>query len=286
MTIRRATDADFDAVFALLDARSRAAFGVSELQRQYLRHAWELVEGWVAQDGGDELVGYASLSSAHELSHAAVEPAVGEALLEHVENRARERGFAHLEATVVPQDAPLDALVRRNGFDHDRDILRMWRSLDGELPAPHWAEGVAVRTYTDADATTVHALLDEAYAGWDEHYVRRPHDDWLAFMTAHEDFDPELWFLVERGGVLVGCALHWKVFQQRGWVKDIVVRKQERGHGLGTALLHHAFRVYADRGATRVGLKVDSTNPTGAPRLYERTGFVTDQRYGIWIKRL
>ena len=36
----------------------------------------------------------------------------------------------------------------------------------------------------------------------------------------------------------------------------------------------------------QVGLKVDSTNPTGAPRLYERLGFVTDQRLGIWVKRL
>jgi len=59
-----------------------------------------------------------------------------------------------------------------------------------------------------------------------------------------------------------------------------------RGKGLAKALLHHAFRAYAERGATRVGLKVDSTNPTGAPQLYERAGFVTDQRYGIWIKRL
>ena len=287
MKIRRATDEDFDAVFALLDARSRAAFGISELQRHYLRHSWELVEGWVAQDGGDEIVGYASLSSAHELSHAAARPEVGDALLKRVEERARERDFTHLEATVVPQDVPFDALVRRNGFDHDRDILRMWRRLDdGELPVPRWTEGVTVRTYTDADAAAVHALLDEAYAGWDEHYVRRPHDDWLAFMTAHEDFDPELWFLVERNGDLVACALHWRVFQQRGWVKDIVVREQERGKGLGTALLHHAFRVYADHDAARVGLKVDSTNPTGAPKLYERAGFVTDQRYGIWIKQL
>lgn len=286
MQIRATTDDDFDAVFALLEARSRAAFGVSELQREHFRHSWGLVEGWVATNGADEVLGYAALSSAHELSHAAAAPDVGDALLARVEKQARRRGFAHLEATVVPQDAPFDALVRRNGFRHDRDILRMWRLLDGDLASPRWADGVAVRSYTDADAQAVHALLDEAYAGWDEHYVCRPHDDWLAFMTAHDDFDPELWFLVERDRELVACALHWRVYQQRGWVKDIVVRTPERGRGLGTALLHHAFRAYAERGAKRVGLKVDSTNPTGAPQLYERTGFVTDQRYGIWIKTL
>jgi ribosomal protein S18 acetylase RimI-like enzyme len=105
-------------------------------------------------------------------------------------------------------------------------------------------------------------------------------------MPGDPEFDPELWFLVERHGELVACALHWMVTHQRGWVKDIAVRENERGNGLGKALLNHACREYAARGATKVGLKVDSTNPTGAPELYERVGFITDQRYGIWIKRL
>jgi mycothiol synthase len=76
------------------------------------------------------------------------------------------------------------------------------------------------------------------------------------------------------------------VVNDRGWVKDIVVHERERGRGLGKALLHHAFRAYAARGAQTVGLKVDSTNPTGAPQLYERVGFDIDRRYGIWVKRL
>jgi mycothiol synthase len=283
--IRPSTAADFDAVFELLDARSRAAFGRSEIQRELLRHSWELAETWVADERGT-LVGYAALTSGHELSHAATDPAVGDALLARVENRARERGFQHLEVTIVPQDEPLTALAKRSGFAHNRDILRMWRALNGEVHEPHWPSDLTVRSYTDADSERVHALLDEAYAGWDTDYVRRPHGDWVAFMTAHDDFDPEMWFLVERDTELVACALQWREFQQRGWVKDIVVRESERGKGLGKALLQHAFRAYASRGAKQVGLKVDSTNPTGAPNLYERLGFVTDQRYGIWIKRL
>jgi GNAT superfamily N-acetyltransferase len=283
--IRPSTSADFDAVFELLDARSRAAFGRSEIQPEQLRHSWELAETWVADERG-AVVGYAALTSAHELSHAATDPIVGDALLARVEGRARDRGFQHLEVTIVPQDEPLTALAKRSGFAHNRDILRMWRALNGEVAEARWPRGFIVRSYADADAERVHALLDEAYAGWDTDYVRRPHADWLTFMTGHDDFDPEMWFLVERHADLVACALHWKEFQQRGWVKDIVVRESERGNGLGTALLQHAFRAYSSRGATQVGLKVDSTNPTGAPRLYERSGFVTDQRYGIWIKRL
>jgi mycothiol synthase len=105
-------------------------------------------------------------------------------------------------------------------------------------------------------------------------------------MTRHDDFDPAMWFLVEQNGELVACALHWRAHERRGWIKDIVVLERERGRGIGKALIHHGFREYAARGVERVGLKVDSTNPTGAPQLYERLGFVTDQRLGIWTKAL
>ena len=162
----------------------------------------------------------------------------------------------------------------------------MWRRLDGDLGEPRWADGATVRSYTDDDGERVHALLDASYAGWDRDYVARSHEGWLAFMTQHDEFDPTLWFLVERDGALAGCALHWAPHQNRGWVKDIVVAESERGRGLGKALLQHAFRAYAERGVERVGLKVDSSNPTGALELYERVGFVTDRRYGIWTKTL
>ena len=126
-------------------------------------------------------------------------------------------------------------------------------AADGDLPLVRWPAGVGVRNYTDADGAAVHALLDEAYAGWDRDYVARDHDAWLAVMTEHDDFDPSVWFVVERDGELVACALHWKVHQGRGWVKDIVVRESERGNGLGKALLQHAFNTYANRGRRESG---------------------------------
>jgi ribosomal protein S18 acetylase RimI-like enzyme len=232
------------------------------------------------------VAGYASLDENQDFVHAAKDPDVGDALIAHVEHHARVRGFPYVAVVAAPEDAPLYGAVQRSGYTLDRAILRMWRMLDGELPEPVWPDGVAVRTYTDTDAERVHALLDAEYAGWDQHYVGRSHAGWLTFMTEHDDFDPAMWFLVERDGDLIACALHWKESQGRGWVKDIVVRESERGHGLAKALLHHAFRVYATRGADRVGLKVDSTNSTGAPQLYERLGFVTDQRLEIWQKEL
>jgi GNAT superfamily N-acetyltransferase len=286
--IRTARLDDLDGIFDLLSARSRATLGISEIVREHVSDELGRVNGtdrWVALDGAS-IVGYAAIDSAQDLVHAAVDADTGDALLARATARALERGFAHIAVTAVPEDRALTSLVQRHGFEHNRDILRMWRALDEDVPEAKWPAGITVNTYEDADGERVHALLDLSYADWDATYVAVPHDEWLAFMTDHDDFDPSLWFLVERDHELVGCALHWREHRSTGWVKDIVVAESERGRGIGKALLHQALRAYAGRGVERVGLKVDSANPTGALKLYAGVGFVTDRRYGIWTRTL
>jgi ribosomal protein S18 acetylase RimI-like enzyme len=285
--IRAAADGDLDAVFALLTARERAALGTLELDRSQLAQSWgqPSLERWVAV-AGRNVVGYASVGSGHELELAADDPRAGDALIVRAEESATTRGFDHLSCIAVREDESLCSLLERRGFETSREVLRMWRLLDGDLPAPEWRDRVAVRTYEDGDAERVRTLLDSEYAAWDTEHVKRPHADWLEWMTAHDEFDRELWFLVECERELIGCALHWRAHNASGWVKDLVVREDHRGGGIGKALLQHGFREYATRGAKRVGLKVDSANPTGALHLYERVGFVVDRRYATWVKPL
>jgi len=142
-----------------------------------------------------------------------------------------------------------------------------------------------VRTFDDRDGPEVKALLDEAYA-WDATYTPQSFDEWRSYMTDHDEFDPSLWFLVERDDMLVACALYWKEHNRRGWLKDIAVREEARGAGLGKSLIRHGLRAYSAHGAQRVGLKVDAANPTGAADLYAREGFVIDQHLEIWRKTL
>jgi mycothiol synthase len=59
-----------------------------------------------------------------------------------------------------------------------------------------------------------------------------------------------------------------------GFVAVLGTDPQARGRGVASALLRRSFVNLAARGATRVELHVDSTNPTGAVRLYERAGMV------------
>jgi predicted N-acetyltransferase YhbS len=284
--IRAATVDDAEHVFQLLDARSRAAFGASEVSRPLvLRELRRSVDDrFVAIEGG-RVVGYAHLRPSHAVVVAAGDAATADALLASVEEHARARDVEAIEATVVAADAPFHSLVERSGFAHERVVLRMWRMLDEAIAAPTWVAGVSVRTYDERDGPAVKALLDAAYA-WDAHYAPQSYDEWHSYMTDHDEFDPTLWFLAERNGDLVACALHWKEHNRGGWLKDIAVHEGARGAGLGRSLVRHGLRAYETRGVERVGLKVDAANPTGAAALYGREGFVIDQHLEIWRKAL
>lgn len=284
--IRAAAVDDAEQVFDLLDARSRAAFGTSEVSRPLvlaeLRRSVE--DRFVALDDG-RVVGYAHLRPPHDVVVATDDATTADGLLACVEERARAKDVEAVEASVVTADAPFYSLVGRAGFAHERVILRMWRLLDDALPAPSWPAGVNVRTYDDRDGPAVKGLLDEAYT-WDPYYAPQSYDEWRSYMTDHDEFDPSLWFLVEADGELVACALHWKEHNRRGWLKDLAVHEPARGAGLGTSLVRHGLHAYEQRGVERVGLKVDERNPTGAADLYAREGFIVDQRLEIWRKAL
>src|SRR5690242_1602612 len=123
--IRAATVDDADGVFELLDARSRAAFGTSEVSRLLvLGEIRRSVDNrFVAVDDG-RVVGYAHVRPAHDVVVAAAEPGIADALLASVEDRARALEFPSIEASVVAADEPFHSLVQRAGFVHERVILR------------------------------------------------------------------------------------------------------------------------------------------------------------------
>ena len=276
---RPATPTDLDAVHALF---LRWAEDVDEppLPYEVLQAEWRAPgfdsarDHWVEVENG-EVVGYAALKA----NGGVVARGERAGLLPLVVERSRERGDARLDAILTTRDEiGLDAYLAAS-FRRVRDVHRMWLDLGGGLPAPSFPPDVAVRPYEDADARPLHAFVELAYAQNNERI--EPFEPWLHFMTDHGEFDPALWHLAEADGEIVACCLTWAPFQGRGWVKDLAVHPGHRRRGLGEALLHHAHRAYRDRGVDRVGLKVDSDNPTAAGRLYERLGYSTDRVYAV-----
>ena len=203
-------------------------------------------------------------------------------LLERIEARAREESIAQLTTVIPESEAEMRNAYEDAGFGLMTEVLEMAVVFDEPPPEPAYPDGIEVRTYTDADAHRVRELLDDAYAAWDDAYVPFTHEDWVAFMTDHDTFDPGVWFLAEAGSALAGVCLTWK----EGWIKDLAVAPTARGRGLGEALVRHAFARLYERGVRQIGLKVDAHNPTSAIRLYERVGMRTVKRYGHYLKKL
>ena len=70
---------------------------------------------------------------------------------------------------------------------------------------------------------------------------------------------------------VAGFCAFWLVFDEIH-INNVALRPHLRGHGLGTALMHHVFAEARRLGARRATLEVRASN-TGARRLYERLGF-------------
>ena len=277
--IRPATPAYLPAVHALF-ARSAAALDEPVLSIASLEAEWRAPgfdparDHWLAERDGD-VVGYVALKADGGVVLRGEAPE----LLALAVARAHERGDETLHAILTTRDEHGLAPFLAAGWQRPRDVHRMWLDLAVAPPEPSFPDDIAVRAYTDADAPAVHAFVELAYALNNERI--EPFEQWLHFMTAHGDFDPAFWHLAESSGAIAGCCLTWAPSDDNGWVKDLAVRPDHRRRGLGEALLHHAARAYREAGVRRVGLKVDSDNPTGATRLYERLGYRTDRVYAI-----
>lgn len=96
----------------------------------------------------------------------------------------------------------------------------------------------------------------------------------------------DLCFLVRAGDDLTAAAECKREQFGMGWVGTLGTRREYRRHGLGEALLRHAFRELFACGVRRVGLGVDAENTTGATRLYERAGMHVAFRADVYAKVL
>lgn len=70
---------------------------------------------------------------------------------------------------------------------------------------------------------------------------------------------------------VAGFCAFWLVFDEIH-INNLALRPQHRGHGYGTALMHHVLAEARRLGARRATLEVRAGN-AGALRLYERLGF-------------
>ncbi len=220
---------------------------------------------------------------------------IGTYLLHQAETRAADF-TAHYPAEVRicvrascwSNEAAAVQLFNDEGYHLIRHFWTMAIEMDEPLAPPEWPTGLSVRTFVRGqDEHAVHEAVTEAFR---DHWgsVPVPFEEWVATRIETAGFDPSLKFLAveDTTGEVAGVALCRNRADNLAWVDTLGVRRAWRKHGLGMALLRHAFADFYQRGARKVGLGVDAENPTGATRLYERAGMEVSQRFDSFEKEL
>lgn len=291
------TDADVAATLRLVRAATDED-GISPLSEHvmlHLRYGGDPFSRSFLIYHDDELAGYAHLDPTDPVqgpsSELVVHPAfrrqgLGLELLRAVDAEADGRPLRLWAHGDLPAAASLAATA---GFERIRALWQMRRSLQSRIGRPQVADGVTIRTFVpgqDEDAWT--ALNRKAFAGHPEQGTWTRAD--LDMREQEPWFDPDGFFLAERGDALAG--FHWtKIHGQDesshhhepiGEVYVVGVDPGERGSGLGRALTLVGLRYLRSRGLFQVMLYVDETN-IAAIGMYEALGFShwgTDVMYG------
>jgi GNAT superfamily N-acetyltransferase len=215
---------------------------------------------------------------------AYVETAVGDALLQWIDQRAQQalsRAPAGVPASlehiyVYAQNRSARQSLESFGYTRERVFHRMEIVFDAPPPVPQLPEGISIRTFRRGEEDrAVYEAYEEAQADeWGHEWM--PFDKWrYYFIDVEENFDPEAWFLAVEGETIAGYALcRWARAGEpdRSTVRYLAVRRAWRRRGLALALLHAAFGSMYRHGRRGAGLGVDATSYTGADRLYVRAG--------------
>ncbi|WP_146237627.1 GNAT family N-acetyltransferase [Curtobacterium sp. MCLR17_043] len=215
---------------------------------------------------------------------------VGRRLLAWQVGRARQRLAAldiDLPATLDiggRSGAPVLALAERLGFRPVRHWVEMElvfadHAVDGP-PMPVFPDGLVLRPAAPDDIEPMRAAKNDAFR---DHWGSQPMvaSDWRGFLTAPKSrLDLSRLVVDPLGNVLAfavvevdpdGFAARGRAFGSVHWVG---VTRSARGRGLAPLVLGAALAAMRADGLSAAVLDVDTENPSGAARIYERLGFV------------
>jgi GNAT superfamily N-acetyltransferase len=222
---------------------------------------------------------------------------IGRALLHRAEARITERARSEphdglrIAAGFVVDSPAATALYESEGYLAARHFFHMVREDLKGLEAPVLPTGIEVRPVGDDDIPTIFDAEEEAFQ-----------DDWMEAVPTEEDrrrylgrpgVDPALWQVAWSGDEVAGIVFpaidaeaNTRYGRRRVLLDAVAIRRPFRRRGLATALMLRALHAARDAGMTSADLWVDSTNISGANRVYERLGFRVTLRATAYHKDL
>jgi mycothiol synthase len=292
---RAPTMDDLPGVVGLIRAYDAAAAFDLGNPTDDIRHVWtdpdfNLAEqAWLVVTPAGQIVGY--MECAFDDDEAELdgyihpeytERGIGEHLLTLVDEKLRGSGMK-ANHTVPVSDTGMIALFETFGYRWSRGHWVMEIDIT-EPPTPVWPAGVELRPFDkERDSFAAYEVVTSAFA-WNQKGEVETYEEWSKKRFDRADYNPELYQMVWQGDQLVACSLNVYRRPDLGWVRLLAVRDDWRGKGLGKALLHHSFADFYHRGTPKIGLAVDSQNPTGATRLYQNVGMQIVEQYSQLTK--
>lgn len=298
LNIRPPIDEDVPRLVDLLNACDEVDVGHPDSDVEDAVWPWRLPtfdrqkDAWVVEAAAGEIVAYAM---AHEQeAETWVHPehrgrGIGTQLLHLVEDRAlaQSTGEVVLKQNISANQHAARDLLTRAGYEKSHFYTRMEIDIPDPVPDPEFPEGVVLSEFDPA--TDARRLYDAYCAAWQQYEGQEWEPEGFEIWSIElqgSDFDPSFCLLAERDGNVAGFVLSYSMPNSMGWVGRLGTVPEERGKGIGRALLYAIMRVHRKRGAGRLGLAVSSRNVSSARRLYEGIGMVAVTRYDNMRKTL
>lgn len=181
---------------------------------------------------------------------------------------------------VLDRDQMAVAAVEAAGWTYTKSAFDLIVDVTPELTLaePVWPDGVVVRDFDQDDAAAIHRLI-YVDAGWAEvpGHPDREFDEWRRIFITEQTI-PSQQVIAWRGERVVGVAMGRTWDDGTGWVSQLATAKDERGRGLGRAMLLEALRRRVSAGATSLGLAVQAAN-RGALKMYLEAGLRIDREF-------
>jgi ribosomal protein S18 acetylase RimI-like enzyme len=281
MTSRPATPEDLPAIAELNRRWEIANFGAEEQSADEVREHLGRVSSFETDTllvvDGDKLLGVGARIGSDTMTVADPDVDTGPV---YDELLAWFAGGTPDHVEALSKDHVLLDRLAAHDWQHTYSAFELLRTVDDTLvlPEPGWPDGVTVRGWRDDDAEAVHHLIyvDAAWAEVPGHPFRG-YDEWRSIFLG-EHLVPEQQVLAERDGRLVGVAMGRTWDDGTGWVSQLATAKDERGRGLGRALLAASLRLRVDAGARAIGLQVQAAN-RGALAMYLAAGLEIDREW-------
>ena len=315
LTTRQMRLEDAEAIVALFNRCSQALLGINGDNVDDCLSAWQTPgfdyteDVLLVVDEHDQPVGYGEhwdTAEPHVRKHsyAEVDPnytgqGIGGFLLDWIVGRAQatiDRAPAETRVSIdqslpVENKAGQDVLVSR-GFTHIRTYYQMRITME-QKPQVEIPAGIDIRPlrYPEDFPAAIQAFRESFQDHWG--FVADPFEQtlkrWTHFVENDKDFNPEIWYMAMDGEQVAGicfCSPKTDEDPEMAWVNTLGVCRPWRKHGVGLALLNHAFANFWQRGTRKVGLGVDGSSLTGATRLYERAGMRIARQFPLYEKEL